>query len=53
MVSALSLQKHYLPLAELEPQLWYKPFPADAYQRVVEAEETVSAEGECRRRRER
>lgn len=45
MVTALSLQKLYLPLAELEPQLWYKPFPVEAYQRVLEAEEAVSAGG--------
>ncbi|CAM9869512.1 unnamed protein product, partial [Hapterophycus canaliculatus] len=41
MASSLSLQKRYLPLAELEPQLWYKPFPASDYRRVVEAEEQL------------
>jgi len=41
MVAALALQKRYLPLAELEPQLWYDPFPASAYQGMVEAQEEV------------
>lgn len=41
MVTALTLQKHYLPLAELEPQLWYDPFPASAYQGMVAAQEEV------------
>lgn len=42
MVAALALQKRYLPLAELEPQLWYDPFPASAYQGMVAAQEEVS-----------
>lgn len=41
MVAALTLQKSYLPLAELEPQLWYDPFPASAYQGMVAAQEEV------------
>lgn len=41
MVAALALQKRYLPLAELEPQLWYDPFPASAYQGMVAAQEEV------------
>lgn len=41
MVGALTLQKRYLPLAELEPQLWYKPFSASAYQGMVAAQEEV------------
>ena len=41
MVTALALQKQFLPLAELEPQLWYKPFPASAYQGMVAAQEEV------------
>lgn len=41
MVGALTLQKRYLPLAELEPQLWYDPFPASAYQGMVAAQEEV------------
>ncbi|CAN0136242.1 unnamed protein product [Ectocarpus sp. 12 AP-2014] len=41
MVCALALQKRYLPLAELEPQLWYKAFPASAYQDMVAAQEEL------------
>ncbi|CAN0095711.1 unnamed protein product [Ectocarpus sp. 13 AM-2016] len=41
MVCALALQKRYLPLAELEPQLWFKAFPASAYQDMVAAQEEL------------
>eukprot|EP00903_Cladosiphon_okamuranus_P012797 g11961.t1 len=41
MVGALALQKHFLPLAELEPQLWYAPFQASAYQGMVAAQEEL------------
>lgn len=42
MVAALALQKRFLPLAELEPQLWYEPFPASAYHGMVAAQEEVT-----------
>lgn len=41
MVASLKAQKQYLPLAELEPQLWYEPFPASAYHEMVAAQEEV------------
>ena len=42
MEIALGFQKQYLPLADLEPQLWYKPFHASAYQGMVDAQEEVN-----------
>lgn len=44
MVCSLALQKHYLPLAELEPQLWHEAFPASAYQDMVAAQEEVNSD---------
>eukprot|EP00904_Undaria_pinnatifida_P008100 jgi/Undpi1/441/HiC_scaffold_1.g00437.m1 len=41
MEIALGFQKQYLPLADLEPQLWYKPFHASAYQGMVDAQEEL------------
>lgn len=41
LVRSLALQKQFLPLAELEPQLWFRPFHGIAYQRMVEAQEEV------------
>ena len=43
LVDALEEQKKFLPLAELEPQLWYAPFPATAYHGMIEAQEEVHA----------
>lgn len=41
MVRTLALQKKFLPLAELEPQLWYRPFHAITYRAMLDAEEEV------------
>ncbi|CAM9216113.1 unnamed protein product [Ascophyllum nodosum] len=41
LVDALEEQKKFLPLAELEPQLWYAPFPATAYHGMIEAQEEL------------
>lgn len=43
LVSALDLQKHYLPVAEFEPQLWFPPFPASAYHEMISAQEEACA----------
>lgn len=41
LVTSLAHQKQFLPMAELEPQLWFQPFDSSAYQRMVTAEEEV------------
>ncbi|CAM9248881.1 unnamed protein product [Sphacelaria rigidula] len=41
LVAGLARQKHYILLAELEPQLWFEPFPSEAYHGMIAAQEEL------------